>query len=43
MPPDGKKKPFYKRILLKIGGEALQGKDEIGLDSATLEKVAAEL
>ncbi|MCY4042273.1 MAG: UMP kinase [Candidatus Dadabacteria bacterium] len=43
MPPDGKKKPFYKRILLKIGGEALQGKDEFGLDSATLDKVAAEL
>ena len=43
MPPDGKKKPLYKRILLKIGGEALQGKDEFGIDSATLDKVSAEL
>lgn len=43
MPPDGKKKPLYKRVLLKIGGEALQGKDKFAIDSATLDRVSEEL
>ena len=35
--------PVYKRILLKIGGEALQGKDEFGIDTRTLDRVSKEL
>ncbi len=42
MPPN-KKQTLYKRILLKIGGEALQGKDEFGIDPDTLESVSKEL
>ncbi|WP_462137018.1 UMP kinase [Candidatus Mycalebacterium sp.] len=42
MPPN-RKKPLYKRILLKIGGEALQGKDEFGIDTKMLDKVSKEL
>ncbi len=41
--PSNRKKPLYKRILLKIGGEALQGKCESGIDTETLDKVSAEL
>lgn len=41
--PSNRKKPLYKRILLKIGGEALQGKDGFGIDTKTLDKVSKEL
>ncbi|QMU56616.1 MAG: UMP kinase [Candidatus Mycalebacterium zealandia] len=41
--PSNRKKPLYKRILLKIGGEALQGKDEFGIDTKMLDKVSKEL
>lgn len=37
------KNALYKRILLKIGGEALQGEDEFGIDLQTLDKVCGEL
>ena len=43
MPSSNRKKPLYKRILLKIGGEALQGKDVFGIDTVTLDKVSKEL
>ncbi len=38
-----KKNTLYKRILLKIGGEALQGEDEFGIDPDTLDNVSREL
>jgi len=41
--PTTREQTFYKRILLKIGGEALQGKCESGIDTQTLDKVSAEL
>ncbi|MGI9558797.1 MAG: UMP kinase [Thermodesulfobacteriota bacterium] len=45
MPPTRKKKKkkVYNRILLKIGGEALQGKDEFGIDIAALDNVSEQL
>ncbi len=35
--------PIYKRILLKISGEALAGKDRFGIDEKMTQKVAAEI
>ena len=35
--------PRYKRVLLKISGEALMGDLEYGLDSATVDRVAGEV
>ncbi len=35
--------PRYRRILLKISGEALMGGNEFGLDPETLERVAGEV
>ncbi len=37
------KSPQYKRILLKISGEALAGNREFGLDAAMLDYIAEEL
>ncbi|MDH4223392.1 MAG: UMP kinase [candidate division Zixibacteria bacterium] len=36
-------KPIYKRVLLKISGEALQGKEKYGIDSDFLRYVATEV
>jgi uridylate kinase len=36
-------KPIYKRILLKLSGEALMGDQGYGVDPATLERVATEI
>lgn len=36
-------RPVYKRILLKLSGEAFLGDSEYGIDVATLEKVAEEV
>jgi len=36
-------KPKYKRILLKISGEALAGKQKYGIEPSTLEMVAEEV
>ncbi|HJR23325.1 MAG TPA: UMP kinase, partial [Dongiaceae bacterium] len=33
-------KLLYKRVLLKISGEALMGQREFGLDPATINRVA---
>ena len=33
----------YKRILLKLSGEALMGSRDYGIDAAVLEKYAAEI
>jgi len=35
--------PVYKRILLKLGGEALAGEGGIGIDPRKAEKVAARV
>jgi uridylate kinase len=35
--------PPYKRVLLKVSGEALMGDREYGLDPVTVERVAAEI
>ncbi len=36
-------KSKYRRVLLKVSGEALMGEREYGLDPATLERVAQEV
>jgi uridylate kinase len=35
--------PQYKRVLLKISGEALMGEQEYGLDPAIVDRIAADL
>jgi len=35
--------PIYKRILLKLSGEALMGRQEYGIDSAVLQQYAGEI
>ena len=37
------KTPKYKRVLLKISGEALMGKADYGLDPETVERIAADV
>lgn len=36
-------KPVYKRILLKLSGEALQGNEGFGIDAAVLDRIAQEI
>src|SRR5258708_14198704 len=38
-----KKKPAYKRILLKLSGESLQGPLGLGVHGETLQSIAREL
>ena len=38
-----KSKPVYKRVLLKLSGEALQGSQESGIDPAIIGRVAEEI
>jgi uridylate kinase len=40
---DGSAKPVYKRILLKLSGEALMGDAEFGIDPAVIERTALEI
>ncbi|BBE85186.1 uridylate kinase [Haemophilus influenzae] len=35
--------PIYKRILLKLSGEALQGEDGLGIEPAILDRMAVEI
>ncbi len=35
--------PKYRRVLLKLSGEALMGSKEFGLDSDTVERIASEI
>lgn len=35
--------PKYKRVLLKLSGEALMGDQEFGLDTSTVDRIAAEI
>jgi uridylate kinase len=37
------RKPVYKRILLKLSGEALMGDDPYGINQATLERIVSEV
>lgn len=37
------KQPIYKRILLKLSGEALQGDDGFGIDPSILDRMALEI
>lgn len=37
------RQPIYKRILLKISGEALQGKTKLGIDPEVLNRIAADI
>ena len=43
--PDGdiSAKPPYKRVLLKISGEALMGDQQFGLHPPTVERIAKEI
>lgn len=36
-------KPIYKRILLKLSGEALQGNEGFGIDPSILDRIALEI
>ncbi|ATW29882.1 UMP kinase [Candidatus Williamhamiltonella defendens] len=36
-------KPIYQRILLKLSGEALQGKEGFGIDATILDRIAKEI
>lgn len=36
-------KPLYKRVLLKVSGEALMGDQQYGIDVATVDRIAAEV
>lgn len=38
-----KKRPVYKRIVLKLSGEALQGEKSFGIDPAVLDRMAIEV
>ena len=35
--------PKYKRILLKLSGEALMGEDAFGINRATIERIVEEI
>jgi len=36
-------KPFFRRILLKLSGEALMGDQEYGISPAVVQKIAVEV
>lgn len=36
-------KPIYKRVLLKLSGEALQGSEHVGIDPVVLDRTAAQV
>ncbi|UDG79893.1 UMP kinase [Candidatus Steffania adelgidicola] len=36
-------KPIYRRILLKLSGEALQGAEDFGIDASILDRLAQEI
>jgi len=41
--PDTSKKPIYKRILLKLSGEALMGDAEFGIDPKVIDRISEEV
>ena len=40
---DAKNKPVYKRILLKLSGEALMGESEFGVDPQVIDRISEEI
>jgi uridylate kinase len=40
---ESKKKPVYKRILLKLSGEALMGDSEFGIDPKVIDRISDEI
>ena len=36
-------KPVYRRVVVKVSGEALMGPDGFGIHQPTLERIAADL
>jgi len=38
-----KQTPYYKRVLLKLSGEALQGDEGFGIDASVLDRMALEI
>ena len=36
-------KPAYRRVLLKLSGEALMGEDAFGINRATVESMVADI
>ncbi|KPJ95616.1 MAG: uridylate kinase [Gammaproteobacteria bacterium SG8_15] len=40
---ESKKKPVYKRILLKLSGEALMGDSEFGIDPKIIDRISDEI
>lgn len=43
MPKAESKKPVYKRVLLKLSGEALMGSGQYGIDPATINRIGGEI
>ena len=43
MPMSDKRQPRYKRILLKLSGEALMGSENFGIDPKVLDRMALEV
>ncbi len=43
MPAPSKSQPRYKRVLLKLSGEALMGEHEFGIDPKVLDRMALEI
>jgi len=41
--PNSEPKPVYKRVLLKLSGEALMGEGQYGIDPATISRMAEEI
>jgi uridylate kinase len=41
--PENNRLPIYRRILLKLSGEALQGKSQLGIDPEVLNRLAQEI
>jgi uridylate kinase len=41
--PAAVREPAYKRILLKLSGEALMGEDPYGINRATIDRIVAEI
>ena len=43
MSPEPKNAPAYRRVLLKISGEALIGEQSFGIDQPTVDRIAGDL
>src|SRR3954464_2207358 len=41
--PGAARKPAYRRVLLKLSGEALMGNDSYGIERETIDRIVAEL